>query len=103
MIVVALLLYSPLNAQRRFVEGGQIPLTILATIGLSEAVPPRVACTSWFQALAQRPGYTVNGVQRLLVVLGIGFVSSASVYLYLSTIFTTAVMQPYPFFRPVGE
>ena len=101
--VVAVLLYAPLNAQRRFVEGVQIPLAIVAAIGLCETVMPRVRAARWFQNLAQRPGYSAEGLQRLLLVLFIGFASLSSFFLYSSAVLTNTVIQPYPFFRSQGE
>jgi hypothetical protein len=103
VLVVALLVYAPLNAQRRFVEGVHVPLVILATIGLYEIVLPRVRETRWFEALARRPGFTVSGLTRFLSVLFVCIVSLSSVFLYLSAVLTTTLLQPYPFFRPNDE
>lgn len=101
--VVALLLYAPLNAQRRFVEGVQVPLAILATFGLYENALPRLVAAQWFQKLAQRPGYSIVGLQRLLVVLFIGITTLSSVYLFASALWTTTIQQPYPLFREHSE
>ena len=101
--VVAVLLYAPLNAQRRFVEGAQIPLAILATIGLRETALPRIRAARWFQKLAQRPGYSVAGLQRLLVILFVAVAALASFFVYARAIATNVLLQPYPFFRPQGE
>ncbi len=101
--VVTLLLYAPLNAQRRFVEGVHIPLTILAVISLYETVLPRLEAANWFRRLASRPGYSVAGVKRLLVVLYVGVAALASLYLLSSGLLTNLAQQPYPFFRPSAE
>jgi hypothetical protein len=101
--VVAMLLYAPLNAQRRFVEGVQIPLAIVATLGLCETALPRVRATRWFQNVARRPGYSIAGLQRLLVILFLGIAALSSFFLYTSAVLTNIVLQPYPFFRPRAE
>ncbi len=103
LAVVAILLYAPLNAQRRFVEGVQVPLAILATMALYETVLPRLAQTRWFQNLARRPNYSVAGLRKLLTVLYVGVVSSASVFVLASAVLTTTVLQTYPFFRAREE
>ena len=101
--VVAVLLYAPLNAQRRFVEGVHVPLAILATIGLYETALPRLAQTRWFQNLAQRPNYSVAGLKNFFTVVVLAFVSLSSIFLYVSALLTMTVQQPYPLFRPQGE
>lgn len=101
--VVAVLLYAPLNAQRRFVEGIQIPLAILATIGIYETTLPRVRATRWFQILARRPNYSADGLQRLLLILFLMVAALASFFLYARAVLTNVVLQPYPFFRPQSE
>lgn len=103
LIVVAVLLYAPLNAQRRFVEGVQVPLAILATTGLYETVLPQVMETRWFRVLAQAPNYSAGGLRTLLVVIFIGVVSLASVFVYTSAVLTNTIVQPYPFFRSQDE
>ncbi len=101
--VAALLLYAPLNAQRRFVEGVHVPLALLATIGLYETVLPRVRAARWFQTLARRPNYSANGLQKLCLVLFLTFAALASVFLWLSAVLQNTLLQPYPFFRPQTE
>lgn len=101
--VVAVLLYLPFNAQRRFVEGVQIPLAILATIGLRETVLPRIRFARLFQSLARRPGYSDRGLVRLLVVFFVGAAGLSSFFLYASALVTNGVLQSYPFFRSQQE
>ena len=50
--VVAVLLYAPLNPQRRFVMGLQVPLAIVATVGLCDVVLLWLARTRAFAALS---------------------------------------------------
>lgn len=100
---VAVLVYAPLGAQRRFLQGVQIPLAILATYGLFEVALPRVRQTRWFQALARRPRYSADGLARLLIVLIILLTSLSSAYQWLSAVSLTTLLQPYPMFRPRSE
>ncbi|HZQ05890.1 MAG TPA: hypothetical protein VFD70_04875 [Anaerolineae bacterium] len=101
--VVVLLIYAPLGAQRRFLQGVQMPLAILAALGLFEVVLPRVRQARWFQALANHPGYSVEGLQRLLIVVLLLVASVSSVYQWLSAVALTTIVQPYPLFRPRGQ
>lgn len=103
LLVVALLVYAPLGAQRRFLQGIQVPLAILATGGLFEVVLPRIEQTAWFRRLAQRPNYSRAGLERLMVALLALMVSASSAYQWLSAIALTTVVQVYPIFRPRGE
>ncbi|MBM3129822.1 MAG: hypothetical protein FJ009_14515 [Chloroflexi bacterium] len=101
--VVAILLYVPITQQRRFVEGVQVPLAILAALGLCEVALPRLARTRVFIALSQRPNYSAAGLQRLVIVGIIALASLASFYLWLSSVVLLGVVQPYPLFRPTAE
>lgn len=103
VVVAAMLVYAPLGAQRRFLQGAQIPLAILATFGWFEVVLPRVTQARWFQALAQKPNYSAEGLVRLLSVCLILVAAPSSVYQWLSAVAETTIVQPYPIFRPVGE
>lgn len=100
LFVVALLLYAPLGAQRRFVQGVQIPLAILASAGLYRIWLPRLENANWFQRLAARPNYSVLGLRRLVVILLLLGLSAANwvVLVKLSTL--TAIEQPAAFFVP---
>ncbi|MEW5719875.1 MAG: hypothetical protein AB1817_14700, partial [Chloroflexota bacterium] len=101
--VVALLLYAPITQQRRFVEGVQVPLAILAALGLCDAVLPRLARTRVFIALSQRPHYSIAGLQQLIVVCIIALASLSSFYVWLSGVMLLGFVQPYPLFRPTTE
>ena len=100
---VALLLYTPITQQRRFVEGVQVPLAILATLGLFEVALPWLARTRVFIGLSQRPGYSVAGLQRLIIVAMVALASLSSAYVWLSSVVLLGFVQPYPFFRPSAE
>jgi hypothetical protein len=100
---VALLLYAPIGAQRRFVEGVQVPLAILATWGLYEAALPRLKQAHWFQALARRPKYSAAGLERLCVAALILLLAVPNLYLYVSALTSLGVDRIYPIFRPRAE
>jgi hypothetical protein len=103
LLVVAVLVYSPLNPQRRFVEGVQVPLAILATIGWFDFYLPRLKQTRAFVALAARPRYSVAGLERLLLVLLLALLTISNVYVVLRMVVTTTLEQPFPLFRERAE
>lgn len=103
VVISVALLYTPINPQRRFVEGLQLPLAILATIGLFEWVLPGLAQTRLFRTLALRPRYSVAGLQKLVVVLFIALSSLINLFLYTSTLLSLTAEQAYPLFRPQEE
>ncbi|MEJ2747316.1 MAG: hypothetical protein P8183_05315 [Anaerolineae bacterium] len=103
LTAVAILLYLPLNPQRRFVEGLQLPLAILATIGFYEVGWPWLAQTRIVRSLVRRPRYSLAGLRRLTVILLVLLVSSLNLYIYTGTAVTLGVIQNYPLFRPQSE
>lgn len=103
VLVVVFLVYAPFGPQRRFLQGVQIPLAILATCGLYEVFLPRVGRARWFVSLTKRPNYSAEGIQRLLVVLVALTLSISSVYQWISAVALATAAQPYPIFRPRGE
>jgi hypothetical protein len=103
LLVVALLVYAPFGTQRRFLQGVQVPLAILATMGLYEAALPRLRAARWFQAAARRRMYSVNHLQNLIVFVLVLLLSVSSMYQWLSAIVINTARQPYPFFRPRAE
>jgi hypothetical protein len=100
---VAVLLYLPLNPQRRFVEGLQVPLSMLAALGLLEVAIPWLLARPFFVRLAQRPRYSTAGIQKLVVAMVLLAVSLINLYIYLGTVATLALIRPYPLFRPLAE
>jgi hypothetical protein len=99
----AILLYIPLNSQRRYVEGLQVPLAILAVIGFFTVGWPWLLRTRLIRALLQRPRYSPAGLQRLAIILLIGTASLTNIFLYASTLIKLIISQPYPLFRPELE
>lgn len=103
LLAVALLLYAPLPAQRRFVQGAQVPLAIVATLGWVRVVLPWLAQRRPVQALARRPRYSIAGLQRLATVLLVVLLSLSNVYVLASVSFSNVVQQPDPLFRTSDE
>jgi hypothetical protein len=100
---VCLLLYAPLNPQRRFVQGVHVPLSILTTLGFVEVLLPWLWQTRPLQALLHHPRYSRAGMTRLLALAFLGFMSLANGYLWLSVAVSSVIQQPDPLFRPVTE
>lgn len=103
IVVIALLVYTPVNPQRRFIQGLHVPMTIVAVNGLYGAVLPWFERTRFFVALCRRPRYSGGGVRNLVVIVFLCITSLASMYVWLGGIVQSAVIQPYPFFRPIAE
>jgi hypothetical protein len=103
LLAVALLVYAPLPAQRRFVQGAQAPLAIIATVGWARVVLPWLARRRWIQALARRPRYSVSGLQRLATVLLVVLLALSNLYVLASVTFSNVVQQPDLLFRTTEE
>lgn len=103
VIIAALLLYVPLNAQRRFLQGLQVPLAILATLGIFTVVLPRIEKTRMFRALVERPGYTRQNLSCLLAVSFLLAMGIANVIVLLRLSAFTAFEQTDALFRPRAE
>ncbi len=99
VIAVALLVYAPLNAQRRFVEGVHVPLAILASAGLVYSAVPWLERTRAFRWLVTRPGYSVEGLRRLTLVSILFLMSLSNLYILSSTSATASLEPIYPLFR----
>ena len=103
LAAAAILLYGPVGQQRRFVQGLQAPLAILATIGLKSVIFPWLVTTKPFRRLASRPRYSTGGLVTLLLFAFVAFSAISSLYLWVDVSATTAIVQPYPFFRAEEE
>ncbi|MBI5651719.1 MAG: hypothetical protein HZC40_14940 [Chloroflexi bacterium] len=103
LVAVGLLVYAPLNPQRRFVQGVHIPLVILATVGFLDLFLPWVQRTRAFQWLIAQPRYSSAGLERFLIVAFLIMFSLSNWYILASVSLTATVEQPYPLFRPLGE
>jgi hypothetical protein len=100
---VCLLLYAPLNPQRRFVQGVHVPLSILTTLGFVAVVLPWLWQTRPLRALLNHPRYSREGMTRLLSLAFLGFMSLSNGYLWLSVSVSSVMQQPDPLFRPTAE
>jgi hypothetical protein len=103
LLAVALLVYAPLPAQRRFVQGAQVPLAIVATVGWVRVVLPWLAQRRLVQRLARRPRYSVAGLQRLATVLLVVLLALSNLYVFASVSFSNVVQQPDLLFRTTEE
>jgi hypothetical protein len=99
----ALLVYAPLSQQRRFVLGVQIPLAILASIGLTRVVLPALKQTGTFRRLVQNPRYSMAGLERLFIFLFLAVMSLSNIYVLADLSANLSFRQPYPFFRTHAE
>lgn len=103
LIAAALLVYAPHPQQRRFVQGIQIPLAILATVGWIQVVLPWLAQTRVFRWIVSHPRYTPAGLERLLSIVFVLIMSLSNWYVLASVTLTATVEQPYPLFRMRDE
>jgi hypothetical protein len=103
VLAAALLLYSPLGAQRRFVQGVHVPLSILAALGMVDVVIPRLARARWWQALLRRPRYEAGKMRVFVTALFILFMSLSNLYVFASVSVSAVIQQPDPLFRPTAE
>lgn len=103
LLAVGLLVYAPLNPQRRFVQGLQLPLSILAVASLYHLLLPRLAQTAPFRWLAARPGYSPAGLQRFLLFQFLLVMALSNLYVITSLLITATTQQPDLLFRPEAE
>ena len=68
-VVVPPLLYLPFNLQRRLIEGWQVPLAILAALGLAHFVLPAWRRTRFVHWLVRFPRYTGRGLRQWAITL----------------------------------
>jgi hypothetical protein len=68
-IAIPPLLYLPFNLQRRLIEGWQVPLAILAALGLTRFVLPAWRRTTLVRWLIRFPRYSVRGLGRWAITL----------------------------------
>ncbi len=103
VVVVIALLYAPLNMQRRFVEGVQVPLAILASIGLVRVVIPWVRQTRRFGRIARWRHYTLDGLAHLSIVVFLLLMSASNLVIVTKLSLQSAVVQTEAFFRTHAE
>ncbi len=103
IIAASLLIYAPVNPQRRFVQGVQVPLSILGAIGIYQVFLPWLVRTRVFRRVVNRPRYSIKGLEQLIVVAVIAFLALSNVYILASMSISAAIQKPYPFFRDMDE
>jgi hypothetical protein len=103
ILTAALLLYSPLLPQRRFIQGVHVPLAVLAAAGFIQIVLPRWQNGRLWQSLITHPRYETAKLRRFVIVLFLLFMSFSNIYLWLDVTRIAALTQPDLFFRPAAE
>ena len=103
VLAAALLVYAPLNSQRRFVQGVHVPLSILAAAGLVEVVLPGMLATRPFRALLAHERYSEKGLTRFLLALFLLVISLSNLYVFASVSTSAVIQQPDLLFRPEDE
>lgn len=103
VLAVALLLYAPLNPQRRFVQGVQVPLAMLTAVAFTDLLLPGLTKGKVWQSLMARPRYSSERLTRFVAVLFVLFMSLSNLYLLASVSISAVREQPDPLFRPQTE
>jgi hypothetical protein len=103
VLAVALLVYAPLNPQRRFVQGVQVPLAIMTAVSFTELFIPWLERRRFWRILLARPRYSADRMARFATVLFLLFMSLSNIYLLASVSVSAVVQQPDPLFRPQAE
>lgn len=103
ILSAALLLYSPLLPQRRFIQGVHVPLAVLAAAGFGQIVLPRWQNGRLWQKIIRHPRYETAKLRRFVIVLFLLGMSFSNFYLWLDVTRIAALTQPDLFFRPAAE
>lgn len=103
IFTAALLLYSPLNAQRRFIQGVHVPLAVLAAVGFVQVVLPRWQNGRLWQKIITHPRYETAKLRRFVIMIFLLGMSLSNLYLWLDVTRIAAFTQPDLFFRPAAE
>ncbi len=101
-VVVPPLLYLPFNLQRRLIEGWQVPLTILATLGLARFVLPAWRRTRLVRWLIRFPRYSVRGLRQWAITLILLAMIPTNILL-MSSGTSAVIARAAPIFRDGGE
>jgi hypothetical protein len=103
ILTAALLLYSPLNPQRRFIQGVHVPLAVLAAAGFVQVLLPRWQNGRFWQKLITHPRYETAKLRRFVIMIFLLGMSLSNIYLWLDVTRIAALEQPDLFFRPAAE
>ena len=103
ILTAAILLYSPLNPQRRFIQGMHVPLALLAAAGFVHVVLPRWQNGRFWQKLITHPRYETAKLRRFVIMIFLLGMSLSNIYLWLDVTRIAALEQPDLFFRSTAE
>ena len=103
LAAAALLVYAPLNSQRRFIQGVHLPLSILAATAFVGVILPWLLHTRPFQSLLTRPRYTRKKLSRFITAVFILLMSLSNIYVIASLITSNLIQQPDLIFRSQDE
>ncbi|MBK7896068.1 MAG: hypothetical protein IPJ90_14570 [Anaerolineaceae bacterium] len=103
ILTAALLLYSPLLPQRRFIQGVHVPLAVLAAAGFGQIVLPRWQNGRLWQKLVAHPRYTTPKLRRFVIMIFLLGMSLSNIYLWVDVTRIAVLEQPDLFFRPAVE
>ena len=101
-VVIPPLLYLPFNAQRRLIEGWQIPLAMLAAMGLARFVLPAWRRTRLVRWLVRFPRYSARGLSRWAIALILLVTVPTNILLLGSGVLAVA-SRAMPIFRDGGQ
>ncbi|PID87267.1 MAG: hypothetical protein CSB13_00155 [Chloroflexi bacterium] len=103
VLATALLIYAPLNSQRRFIQGVHIPLSILTAAGFIQVIVPWFLATKPVRKLLQRERYTEVKLGRLITITFLLFMALSHIYIVASVTTSSVIHQPDLLFRSVDE
>lgn len=103
ILAAFILLYSPLNAQRRFIQGVHVAFSVLAAAGLVLELLPRAQRSWTWMAIVTRPRYTTEKLTRFILIIFLLFMALSNIYLILDVTRVAVLDQPDLFFRPTDE
>jgi hypothetical protein len=102
VLVVPPLLYMPFNFQRRLIEGFQIPLCILASLGLARYVLPVVTRSGLTRSLTRFQRYSRPKLRRFVITAIILLTIPSNVLLIATSLIQVSRLSP-PIFHERRE
>lgn len=100
---VLILLFIPLNSQRRIIQGVHMPLSILAAAGFVQVVVPWLLATRAVRRLLTNPRYTAVKLSRFITAVFLLIMALSNLYILASTSVSAVIQQPDPLFRTADE
>jgi len=94
VLVVPPLLYIPFNLQRRLIEGFQIPLCILASLGLARYVLPAVTRSGPTRSLTRFQRYTRPKLRRFVITAIILLTVPSNLLLIATSLIQVSYLSP---------